>query len=406
MARTAVLAFSGGLDTSYCAAWLRQQGYDVHTVTVQTDNAREAIAAIEERARSLGVSKHVTLDARRELFDEYLKYLIFANALRGGVYPLCVSAERMVQAKRCALYAAQIGAQTLVHGSTGAGNDQIRFDVAFRVFAPDVEILTPVRSQGLSREQESEFLARHGVVIEPQTTNYSINRGLWGVTIGGAETHRSDGVLPEEAYVMTRSPSRAPRDARELTIGFEHGVPVALDHETLDPIRVIGRLDEDAGQYGVGRGVHVGDTILGIKGRVAFEAPAATVLIAAHRELEKLVLSRQQLTWKRTLGDVYAATLHEARFLDPLMRDIEAFLESSQQRVCGEVRMRLTAGQVTVLGGASPYSLLDPEVGLYGEASTLWTGEEAAAFAKIYGLQDWLLARAQVRGSRSNAGVD
>ena len=406
MGHTAVLAFSGGLDTSYCAVWLAEQGYDVHTVTVQTDNDAEEIAAIKARAQAVGAAKHVTIDARRELFDDYLRYLVFANALRGDVYPLCVSAERMVQAKRCALYAVESGAQALVHGSTGAGNDQVRFDVAFRVFAPEVEIIAPVRSQGLSREQETAYLTQRGVKVPDKTTAYSINRGLWGATIGGAETHRSDGVLPEEAYVLTSSPSQAPRDTRDATISFEQGVPVALDHEALDPIRLIGLLDEQAGRYGVGRGVHVGDTILGIKGRVAFEAPAATVLIAAHRELEKLVLSRQQLTWKRTLGDVYAAALHEARFFDPLMRDLEAFLESSQQRVCGDVQVRLTAGQATVLGGTSPYSLLDPEVGLYGEASTLWTGEEAAAFAKIYGLQDWLLARAQARGSRSDASVD
>ncbi len=406
MTRTAVLAFSGGLDTTYCAVWLAEQGYDVHTVMVQTDNAADEVAAVEARAHSLNVARHVTIDARHELFNDYLKHLIFANALRGDVYPLCVSAERMVQAKRCALYATEIDAQALAHGSTGAGNDQIRFDVAFRVFAPDVEILTPVRSQALSREQETACLAEHGITIEARTTKYSINRGLWGVTIGGAETHRSDGVLPEEAYVLTRSPAQAPRDARELTISFERGVPVALDHEALDPIRLIGLLDNCAGEYGVGRGVHVGDTILGIKGRVAFEAPAATLLIAAHRELEKLVLSRQQLTWKRTLGELYAAALHEARFFDPLMRDIEAFLESSQQPVCGDVQVRLTAGQATVLGSTSPYSLLDPEIGLYGEGSALWTGAEAAAFAKIYGLQDWLLARARMRGSRCDAGLD
>jgi argininosuccinate synthase len=402
----AVLAFSGGLDTTYCAVWLREQGYEVHTVTVQTDSATDEITTIEQRARSLGVAEHRTIDARRELFDDYLRYLIFANALRGDVYPLSVSAERIVQAKRCALYAIEIGAAALAHGSTAAGNDQIRFDVAFRVFAPELNIVAPIREQELTREQEVKYLAKHGVEVPAKTGTYSINRGLWGTTIGGGETHRSDGVLPEEAYVRTRPPEQRPATGADVVIGFEAGVPVALNDERMDPVRLIDVLDELAGRHGVGRGVHVGDTILGIKGRVAFEAPAPTVLIAAHRELEKLVLSRHQLMWKRTLGDLYGAFTHEARFFDPLMRDLEAFLESSQRRVTGSVRVRLFAGQATVLGATSPFSLLNPEVALYGERASLWSGAEAAAFAKIYGLQDWLLARVQDQGSRANAGVD
>jgi len=402
----AVLAFSGGLDTTYCAVWLRERGYDVHTVTVQTDSNADEITTIEQRARSLGVADHRTIDARRELFDDYLRYLIFANALRGEVYPLSVSAERIVQAKRCALYAVEIGAAALAHGSTGAGNDQIRFDVAFRVFAPELKIIAPIREQELTRDQEVKYLAKHGVEVSAKTGTYSINRGLWGTTIGGAETHRSDGVLPEEAYVLTRPPDQRPATGADVVIGFEAGVPVALNDERMDPVRLIDVLDELAGRHGVGRGVHVGDTILGIKGRVAFEAPAATVLIAAHRELEKLVLSRHQLMWKRTLGDLYGAFTHEARFFDPLMRDLEAFLESSQRHVTGSARVRLLAGQATVLGATSPFSLLNPEVALYGERALLWTGQEAAAFARIYGLQDRLLARVQRQGSRANAGVD
>ncbi len=405
MKEKAVLAFSGGLDTTYCAVWLREQGYDVHTVTVQTDNATDEIAAVAQRARTVGVTEHHTIDARRELFDDYLRYLIFANALRGDVYPLSVSAERIVQAKRCALYAVQIGAAALAHGSTGAGNDQVRFDVAFRVFAPELKNIAPIREQQLTRDQEVAYLAQHGVDVPAKTATYSINRGLWGVTIGGGETHRSDGVLPEEAYVLTRPPARRPASADDITLAFAAGVPTALNNETMDPVRLIAALDEVAGRHGVGRGVHVGDTILGIKGRVAFEAPAATVLITAHRELEKLVLSRQQLMWKRTLGDLYGALLHEARFFDPLMRDIEAFLESSQRRVSGTVNVRLFAGQATVLGATSPFSLLNLETAVYGERTTLWSGAEAAAFAKIYGLQDWLMARASREGSRANADL-
>ncbi len=396
-----VLAFSGGLDTTYCALWLREQGYEVHTVAVQTGgfDAKE-VAEIEQRARKLEVAEHKTIDARDELFRDYLRYLIFANALRGDVYPLSVSAERTVQAKRCAEYAVSIGAKALAHGSTGAGNDQIRFDVAFRVLAPDLQILTPIREQALSREATTTYLEAHGVPIPKKTTTYSINRGLWGVTIGGGDTHRSAGVLPEDAYVLTPPPEKRPPTPEEISLTFDRGVPAALNGEKMPPVELIESLNERAGRHGVGRGMHVGDTILGIKGRTAFEAPAAVVLIQAHRELEKLVLSRQQALWKRTLGDLYGSFVHEARYFDPLMRDIEAFLESSQRRVSGTVRVRLHAGQAAVLGADSPHSLMNPKVARYGETATLWTGAEAAGFAKLYGLQDFLAARAGVPGTR------
>ena len=394
-----VLAYSGGLDTTYCAVWLREQGYDVHTVCVQTGGfTADELAEAERRARSLGVSEHRSIDATEELFRDYLRYLIFANALRGDVYPLSVSAERTVQAKRCAEYALSIGADALCHGSTGAGNDQIRFDVAFRVLAPQVKILAPIRAQALSRQQSTEYLASHGVAVGEKTTTYSINRGLWGTTIGGGETHRSTGVLPEEAYVLTPPPEQRPGEAEEIAIEFERGVPVGLDGEKMSPVRLIELLNERAGRHGVGRGMHLGDTILGIKGRVAFEAPAAVTIIAAHRELEKLVQSRHQLLWKRTLGDLYGSFVHEARYFDPLMRDIEAFLDSSQRCVSGEVRVRLFCGQADVLGATSPHSLMDAKIATYGEATSLWTGEEAAAFAKIYGMQDRLTARAAGTG--------
>lgn len=402
-----VLAFSGGLDTTYCALWLRENGYEVHTVTVQTGGFdADELALIERRARAAGVAQHEMIDAQAELCDDFLRYVIFANALRGDVYPLCVSAERVAQARRCARYAVETGADALAHGSTGAGNDQVRFDVAFRVYAPGLKVVTPIRDQALSRAAETAYVQAHGIEIPPQVTRYSINRGLWGVTIGGAETHRSDGVLPEDAWVLTAAPDQRPTAPEEVEIGFEGGVPTTLNSQPLDMVRLIETLNSRAGRHGVGRGVHVGDTILGIKGRVAFEAPAATVLIQAHRELEKLVLSRQQLLWKRTLGDLYGALLHEARFFDPLMRDLEAFLASSQRHVSGRVTVRLHAGQSTVLGAVSPYSLMNPEIALYGESSALWTGAEAAAFAKIYGLQDWLVARAAAQGEAEHAAVD
>jgi len=405
MTSRVVLAFSGGLDTTYCALWLREQGYAVHTVTVQTGGFdADELALIAKRARAAGVAEHRTIDARPELCDDFLRYLIFANALRGDVYPLCVAAERVAQARRCAQYAVEIGADALAHGSTGAGNDQVRFDVAFRVYAPRLKILTPIRDQTLSRAQETDYLNAHGIDIPAQVTRYSINRGLWGATIGGAETHRSDAWLPDEAWVLTAAPDQRPTSPEDVEIGFDHGVPTMLDRRPLDMVGLIETLNGRAGRHGVGRGMHVGDTILGIKGRVAFEAPAAAVLIPAHRELEKLVLSRQQLLWKRTLGDLYGGLLHEARFFDPLTRDLEAFLTSSQRHVTGAVSVRLHAGQATVLGARSPYSLMNPELALYGEGSTLWTGAEAAAFAKLYGLQDWLAARvaAESEGSRAH----
>lgn len=401
-----VLAYSGGLDTTYCAIWLREQGYDVYTTAVQTGGFTEdELAACEERARGLGVAAHHTIDAVDELFSGYLKYLIFANAMRGEVYPLSVSAERIVQAERCADYAKSIGADALAHGSTGAGNDQIRFDVAFYVLAPELEILTPIRSQGLTREATTAYLESHGISIPAKTTTYSINRGLWGTTIGGGETHRSDGELPEEAYVLTPPRDKRPSDPEEISIEFECGVPVALSGKKMSPVQLIETLNAQAGRHGVGRGMHIGDTILGIKGRVAFEAPAAVVIIAAHRELEKLVLSRHQLMWKRTLGDLYGSFVHEARYFDPLMRDIEAFLESSQRRVSGRVRVRLFTGQAEVLGSTSPNSLMDAKAATYGESSSLWTGAEAAAFAKIYGMQDRLAAQAAGKGG-AHAAAD
>ncbi len=399
-----VVAFSGGLDTTYCAVWLRAQGHEVHTCTVQTGGFGPAeMEAIARRAARLGVAGHKTIDARQELFDEYLRYLIFANALRGDVYPLSVSAERMVQAQRVAEFGVGLGAGALAHGSTGAGNDQVRFDIGFRIFAPRLPVLTPIRDQSLTREQEVAYLAQHGVDVPARTAVYSVNRGLWGTTIGGAETHRSDGVLPEAAYVLTAPPERRPTEPEDVRVRFERGIPVALDDSTLQPVPLIESLNHRAGRHGVGRGMHVGDTILGIKGRVAFEAPAAMVLLQAHRELEKLVLSRQQLLWKRTLGDLYGSFLHEARFFDPLMRDLEAFLASSQEAVTGDVRVRLFAGQATVLGATSPRSLLGAGA-RYGESSALWSGAEAAAFVKVYGLQDWLIAQA-AKGEGGHAVV-
>jgi argininosuccinate synthase len=343
---TAVLAFSGGLDTSYCVLYLKEQGYDVVTVTVDTGGFDAAeIARIETLANRLGVKAHRTVDARAELFQDYLRYLIYGNVLRGGVYPLSVSAERVCQAVKVVDVAKEIGAGVLAHGSTGAGNDQVRFDVAFGVLAPHRQIITPIRDQGLQREQEVAYLAARGIVFPANTARYSVNQGMWGTSVGGRETLTSWDALPQAAFPGGEIEAKPPC---KVLIAFEQGVPVALNGQVLDPVQLIAALENIAAPYGIGRGVHLGDTILGIKGRVGFEAPAAHLVIAAHRELEKLVLTGKQLFWKETLGNLYGSLLHEGHFFDPLARDLEAFLASSQARVTGDVRLTLRARAFSV----------------------------------------------------------
>jgi argininosuccinate synthase len=396
-----VLAFSGGLDTSFCVPYLRETtSQPVHTVTVNTGGfSAEELAAVEARARALGAASHTTVDARAELFGRVLAYLVKGNVLRGGVYPLCVGPERVVQAAALVREAARLGASRLAHGSTGAGNDQVRFDTALRLLAETelpgtVEILAPIRALGLTREASAAYLTERGVHVSAATTDYSVNRGLWGTTIGGKETHETDGVLPESAWPDTVSPQNAPDAPVRLAIAFEQGVPVSLDGEALAPVALVERLTALGAAHGAGRGVHVGDTILGIKGRVAFEAPAALTLIAAHRELEKLVLTRWQLVQKAPLGDFYGMLVHEAQFFDPVMRDVEAFLDSTQRRVTGTATVEFYKGSVRVLGATSPHSLFDAGVARYGEDASLWDGRDAEGFTKIHGLQATLAARA------------
>ena len=397
-----VLAFSGGLDTSFCVPYLKETyGEPVYTVTVNTGGVAPGEAeALAAKAERLGAERHVTVDGRRELFDDHLSYLIKGNVLRGGVYPLCVGPERVVQARKVVDVAREVGARAIAHGSTGAGNDQVRFDVALRMLAGDLGILAPIRALRYSREQSSAYLAERGLPVPQKTTSYSINAGLWGTTIGGAETLTTDTPLPADAYPSTTAPAEAPDAARELRIGFERGLPVSLDGESLDPVALIERLNELGGQYGVGRDIHVGDTILGIKGRVAFEAPAALLLIQAHRELEKLVLTRWQQFQKSHLADFYGMLLHEGQYFDPVMRDVEAFIDSSQRVVTGTVRLQLYKGHASTLGASSPHSLFDTGVATYGEENELWDGRDAEGFTKIYGLQG-LLARHAHANDRS-----
>ncbi len=388
-----VVAYSGGLDTSYCVVWLREQGFRVTTVTVNTGGFGDAgLKRIEALAPKLGAATHLTVDARARLFDGYLKYLVFGNVLRGGLYPLSVSAERVCQAACVVDVANQVHATAIAHGSTGAGNDQVRFDVAFRALAPGLEVITPIRAQALSRQQEMDFLSANGFEFPVKTRDYSINAGMWGTSIGGRETLESWPTLPEDAFPGGAIDPTTP--ARELVIGFTSGIPVSLDGRTLEPVPLIEELNALGSGYGIGRGVHLGDTVLGIKGRVGFEAPAAHLVIGAHRELEKLVLTGKQLTWKETIGNLYGNLLHEGHFFDPLARDLEAFLGSSQRRVTGEVRLTLRARSFSVDGVRSPHSMMAPDVASYGESNRLWTGEEARGFAKIYGVQQLLAKRA------------
>lgn len=394
-----VVAFSGGLDTSYLVAWLKETTKaSIHTITVNTGGfGATELKDIERRATELGATQHLTIDGCQETFERVVKTLIQGNVQRGDVYPLCVSAERVTQAELIAQAALEIGADAIAHGSTGAGNDQVRFDVFLRTLAPQIEILTPIRDQGLSRREETDWLRSHGVFVKDETSKYSINAGMWGTTIGGGETHDSWKSIPDSAYPTVKKPEDAPPRGEVVTIRFEQGVPVSLGEEALSGPKLIEKLSRLGSTHGIGRGVHLGDTILGIKGRVAFEAPAAAILVTAHRELEKLVLTRYQQSLKARLADFYGMLVHEALFYDPVARDIESFIASSQKRVTGEVRLLLKQGNLQVEGVRSPYSLMDTTQATYGESQSLWNGRDAEGFTKIYGLQGRLAAMVEGR---------
>ena len=391
-----ILAFSGGLDTSFCVPWLKENyGRDVITATVDTGGIDDAAAAaLEDRAFRLGAIEHVLLDCKKDFFDSVLRYLIAGNVRRGQFYPLCVGAERGLQAARLAVLASARGAATVAHGCTAAGNDQVRFEVALRTLNPALEILAPVRDNSWIREEQLKYLEDHDLPLPAQGSAYSVNRGLWGITIGGQETLTSERSLPEQAWVLSAGAFDRPKPESHHTLDFDAGFPVALDSDKLDPVSLIEKLEILAGSYAVGRGIHLGDTVLGTKGRVAFEAPAALTLITAHRELEKLVLSAQQSRVKDTVASVYGDLIHEGKQLDAACRDIEALLSSSQRRVTGRVSFTLRPGNLFIDGVASPYSLLAATKGVYGEAAGEWTAEDALGYARILSLQGSLQTRA------------
>ena len=394
-----VLAYSGGLDTSFLVPWIAEhERRPVITVTVDTGGIdREAAGALAERARALGAVEHHQLDARADYFEQVLRFLIMGNVRRGQVYPLCVGAERVMQAQTIARMARQLGSDTVAHGCTAAGNDQVRFEVALRTLAPDLKVLAPVRDQAFRRQDELEYLQQRGLPVPPTGARYSVNRGLWGVTIGGRETLTSAGSIPDDAWLLTRDAFTHPRPAERHVLSFRQGRPVALDGKAGSPVEIIEALESLAAPFGIGRGIHLGDTIIGTKGRVAFEAPAAEVLLTAHRELEKLVLTGRQQRIKELVAQPYGDLVHEGQLLDPVCRDIEALLLSSQQRVTGEVHLLLRSGSVFVEGVESPFSLLSASRGVYGEAAGEWSASDALGFSRIAALPGVFYTRAGER---------
>jgi len=391
-----LLAFSGGLDTSFCVPWLKETyGRDVVTFTVDTGGLdAAAIQVLAERSKALGAVEHHIVDARAEYFDRVLKFLVMGNIRRGHLYPLCVGAERVLQAQLVAEYAKKLGTGTIAHGCTAAGNDQVRFEVALRTLAPGLEVLAPVRDQAFKRPEQLKFLEERQLPVPPYGAAYSINRGLWGISIGGKETLTSQGTLPDSAWVLARDAFTNPQPPRSLTIGFTQGVPSSLDGEALAPVALIEKLEAIAAPYGIGRGIHLGDTVIGTKGRVAFEAPVAEVLLNAHRELEKLVLLPRQQRVKDQVAALYGDLVHEGQHLDPVCRDIEALMLSSQQRVTGTVTVGLRPGNLLIEGYDSAYSLMAASKGVYGEAAGEWTAADALGYSKMLALPGMFHTRA------------
>lgn len=381
-----VLGFSGGLDTSFCVKYLSgEKGFDVHSIIVNTGGfSDEELAATAEHAYRLGVKSHTTVNAVRNYYDSIIRYLVYGNVLKNNTYPLSVSAERLSQALHIADHVKNLQADAVAHGSTGAGNDQVRFDMIFNIMIPGVEIITPIRDLRLSREQEIEYLEKNGVEMNMQKAMYSINKGLWGTSVGGRETLSSKGMLPEEAW-----PTQVSRTGSEdVKLHFYEGQLKKVNGHSFDhPVEAIRHLQTLAGPYGIGRDIHVGDTIIGIKGRVGFEAAAPMVIIKAHHALEKHVLTKWQLSWKDQLAQFYGNWLHEGQILDPVMRDIEAYLEKSQRNVTGDVFVTLMPYRFQITGIESPFDLMNNRFGKYGEMNSGFTGEDVRGFSRIFGNQ-------------------
>ena len=391
MKKKVVLAFSGGLDTSFCCIYLsRDRDMEVHSVIVNTGGfSEQELKQIEKRAYALGVTSHAVVDETQNYYDSCIKYLIYGNVLKNATYPLSVSAERVSQATAIAKYVNMIGADYVAHGSTGAGNDQVRFDMIFNIMIPGVEIITPIRDLKLSREAEIEYLNKHGVEYTAEKARYSINKGIWGTSVGGKETLTSNQTLPEEAWPTQVTET----EERDLELSFEKGELVGIDGQTFSPVKAIQKLQEIAQPYGVGRDIHVGDTIIGIKGRVGFEAAAPMIIIKAHHTLEKHTLTKWQLSWKDQLAAFYGNWLHEGQFHDPIMRNIEAFLSDTQETVSGKVFVKLNPYRFQIIGIESVHDLMSNKFGSYGEMNNSWSGEDVKGFSKIFGNQTMIWHR-------------
>jgi argininosuccinate synthase len=402
-AQPIVLAYSGGLDTSFLVPWVAENtGRPVITVTVDTGGIDAAAAkTLGERAKQLGAIAHHQVDARADYFEQVLRFLIMGNVRRGNLYPLCVGAERVMQAQTIARVARELGTNMIAHGCTAAGNDQVRFEVALRTLAPDLEVFAPVRDKAFKRQEELDYLKERNLPIPPHGAAYSINRGLWGVTIGGTETLTSKGSIPDSAWVLSKDAFTNPARPAHHTLHFEKGRPVGIDGKTLTPVEVIERLETIGAAFGIGRGIHLGDTIIGTKGRVAFEAPAAEILLNAHRELEKLVSTPRQQRIKELVAGPYGDLVHEGQLLDPVCRDIEALLLSSQERVTGDVHVLLRPGSCFVEGVESPFSMMAASKGVYGEAVGEWTPQDALGFSKIVALTGVFHRRAGEQASKA-----
>src|ERR1700712_4914139 len=386
MKKKVVLAYSGGLDTSFCCIYLTQDlGYEVHSVLVNTGGfSDEELKGVEERAYKMGVTSHHVVDETENFYNTCVRFLIYGNVLKNNTYPLSVSAERVSQATAIANYAKEIGAEFVAHGSTGAGNDQVRFDMIFNILVPEVQIITPIRDLKLSREEEIQYLKDHGVEMNFEKAKYSINKGIWGTSVGGKETLTSNLGLPEEAWPTQVSQT----ETRNLELVFEKGELTGIDGTKYDhPTKAIQALQAIAQPYGIGRDIHVGDTIIGIKGRVGFEAAAPLIIIKAHHLLEKHVLTKWQLYWKEQLSSWYGNWLHEGHMLDPTMRNIEKFLEDSQRTVTGRVFVTLQPYRFQVVGIESDHDLMSNKFGSYGEMNNSWSGEDVKGFSKIFGNQ-------------------
>ena len=397
MAKKVVLGFSGGLDTTYCVKYLTEEkGYEVHSILVNTGGFDKIeLARIEAHAKKLGVKSHTTIEATTDYYNRIIRYLIYGNVLKNNTYPLSVSAERLSQALHIAEHAKQLGAEAVAHGSTGAGNDQVRFDMIFQILIPGIEIITPIRDLQLSREQEIEYLKSKGVVMNFEKAVYSINKGLWGTSVGGKETLHSNGMLPEEAWPTPLSKE----GHEEVVLHFKQGELLGVNEkEFKHPVEAIQALQQIAGGFAIGRDIHVGDTIIGIKGRVGFEAAAPMIILKAHHALEKHVLSKWQLQWKDQLAQFYGNWLHEGQILDPVMRDIEAYLTKSQQQVTGKVFVQLLPYRFQVTGIESPFDLMNSKFGKYGEMNTGFTGQDVRGFTRIFGNQVGIYHRVQQTG--------